>query len=216
MEFKDLEKYDFAILIDKSGSMGASDCQGGITRWEQAKRWSKVFAQKCEQYDDDGIDVIMFDDSAVLFEGVTSSKVDELFTKNRPCGSTDTSKALNVIFDKYFSGSESKSLFSFFGKKKESSPRKPMIVVCITDGEPNSKRDVVDTIIRASKKINDDSELGVTFIQVGRDNTARRFLQELDDDLVSEGAKFDIVSCKNDKEMDNTSIEQVLIEAITA
>ncbi len=49
-------------------------------------------------------------------------------------------------------------------------------------------------IREASHKIPRDECLAISFIQVGKDNGARRFLKKLDDDL--KGCQFDIVDTK--------------------
>lgn len=78
-------------------------------------------------------------------------------------------------------------------------------ILVITDGEPNNKRsgttdltvsgllifcEVKQTIINASNRLQRDEDLSISFVQVGRDRDATRFLKELDDDL---RCKFDIV-----------------------
>lgn len=206
-----LAEYDYVILVDRSGSMDTEDCPGNKSRWEQAKEWGKQFATQCEQYDDDGIDVIFFDHSLIDFTNVTSSKIDEMFRKYNPNGSTDTAKAVKKAFDLYFDRKK-KSSGGLFSKAK---PCKPMIVICITDGEPDSKSELRHVIIDTTKKLDNDKELGITFVQVGSNKDARKFLKELDDDLQNKGAKFDIVDCKDCDEMNNCSIDDVLIGAVT-
>lgn len=216
-----LSDYDYKIVIDKSGSMSTNDTPTRISRWEQAKEWSKAIAQKCELYDSDGIDVIIFDSFITQFKNVTSDKVDELFRKNNPGGSTNTAGAIELALSDYFEGKPEVKSQSFLGKmfSKEqpiaSLARKPLIIICITDGEPNSQTDLENVIVKATKKLSSDSEIGITFIQVGKDSSARKFLKKLDDDLASRGAKFDIVDCKDYEEMSNMAIEDVLLQAIT-
>ncbi len=67
-------------------------------------------------------------------------------------------------------------------------------IVVITDGEASDKAELEKVIREASHKIPRDECLAISFIQVGRDNGARRFLKKLDDDL--NGCKFDIVDTK--------------------
>jgi hypothetical protein len=61
------------------------------------------------------------------------------------------------------------------------------------DGQPNDRNSVKTTIIEATKKLSSQEELSITFIQIGNDSSAGDFLESLDDDLESMGAKFDIV-----------------------
>lgn len=213
--------YDYKIVIDKSGSMSTNDTPTRISRWEQAKEWSKAIAQKCDQYDSDGLDVIIFDSYVTQYKNVTSDKVEKLFRENNPGGSTNTAGAIELALSDYLKDKGEVKGKSFFGGIFSKSTttveptQKPLIIICITDGEPNSQEDLEKVIVSATKKLSTDSEIGITFIQVGKDSGARKFLKKLDDDLTSRGAKFDIVDCKDYDEMSNMSIEEVFIQAIT-
>ena len=52
---------------------------------------------------------------------------------------------------------------------------------------------VSKAIIGETKNIPDEHALSISFIQVGNDTGAKTFLESLDDDLESSGAKYDIV-----------------------
>jgi hypothetical protein len=69
-------------------------------------------------------------------------------------------------------------------------------------------------IIKAAGQIEADSELAISFIQVGKDRTARDFLSKLDDDLTKAGAKFDIVDTVTMDDLDDKPLEEVLFNAI--
>jgi len=88
-------------------------------------------------------------------------------------------------------------------------------ILVITDGEPDDRKAVMRVIIDASRKMDRDEELAISLIQVGNDPQARRFLKILDDDLQSAGAKFDIVDTLTIDEMENMSLSEVLLMAIT-
>lgn len=193
----DLAKYDFVVLCDKSGSMGTKDCaKGSMTRWRFAQEQTEQFARVCEEFDDDGIDVGLFSNRVKMFEGVTSDKVKQIFTENEPGGTTDTAEAIQKAFDIYV------------GRGRV----KPMIVVCVTDGEPDSQSELKKTIIDISKKLKDDNDFGILFVQVGYDSAASRFLNEIDNNLV--GAKFDIVSAVTADDASDKSIKELLVAAI--
>lgn len=199
---EELAKYDYVVMIDKSGSMSENDCPGGMSRWDYAQEQAGAIARQCEKFDSDGIDVIVFAGSPKEYKGVTSAKVKEIFAENSPSGSTDTASALKLVFDGYNS-------------RKSAGTAKPMIVVCITDGAPTDQSAVDKVITAHSNSLSEDGETGITFVQIGKDPAARAFLKHLDDDLQSHGAKFDIVDCKNEEEMENLSITDLLVQAIT-
>ena len=216
----DLSKYDFKILIDKSGSMATNDVIGSdgknITRWKQAHEWSKSIAYICNQYDSDGIDIILFDDNTSINEGVNDSRVDEVFRKNSPGGSTNTALAIQKALPEYFGGISKAFLGSIFGSKYAKVTRKkPVILLIFTDGEPNSELDLMNAIIEITKRISSREEVGISFLQVGNDSRAKRFLKKLDDDLESEGAKFDIVNVKTYDDTLNMSIEDIFYDALS-
>ena len=195
-----LTQYDIILCLDKSGSMSTKDCPGGKSRWDYAKEATEALARKAEESDKDGLTIIPFSNSFTVYDGVTSDKVHQVFQENEPNGGTDTAKVLKHVLDGYIS-------------KKPNV--KPIIVLCITDGEPNDKAKLAEVITDAANKIDADEEIGIQFIQVGQDSQATAFLKSLDDDLTSHGAKFDIVDTMTIDEMENKSLVAVLIEAIT-
>lgn len=202
MDKSKLGDYDFVIMIDKSGSMGERDCPGGKSRWDYAQEQTMAIARECEVYDTDGIDVVMFAGAAKHYSGVTSAKVKDVFKENSPSGSTDTAGALKLVFDKY-------------NEKKAAGTAKPLIIVCVTDGAPTDPKAVDKAIVAHANSLNEDGDCGITFVQIGKDPEARAFLKHLDDELQSQGAKFDIVDTKNEEEMENISITDILFEAVT-
>ncbi len=84
----------------------------------------------------------------------------------------------------------------------------------LTDGEPDDQRAVIKAVLAASRRIDRDEELAVSFVQVGRDADARRFLKLLDDELVSAGAPFDICDTVTLDEAEEMGLTDVLLAAI--
>ena len=79
----------------------------------------------------------------------------------------------------------------------------------------DNRRLFINSLIDITKQISSREEVGISFLQVGSDNAARRFLKELDDGLEGKGAKFDIVDTKNFDELQNGSVEDIIIGALT-
>lgn len=201
MTNEDLAKRDYVVALDKSGSMGEKH-KTSRSRWAYGQEQMLAVARKCEEFDSDGIDVVLFSNNFKTYNNVTADKVAQIFKENEPGGGTDTAGVLKLILDAYFI-------------RKAAGTAKPVTVIVYTDGEPNDQGAVDRVIIEATKKMDADEEIGITFLQVGDNDGARKFLQHLDDDLQSLGAKFDIVDTKNEAEMDNISITDVLMAAIT-
>lgn len=195
-----LQGRDYIVAIDKSGSMSTPH-KGGKTRFQYAQEQTEAVARKCAEFDPNGIDVVVFNNSVKEYNNVSPEKVSQVFAENEPSGGTATDAALRLILDGYFA-------------RKAAGTANPITVVVVTDGAPNDQNAVANVIIEATKKMDADEEIGITFLQVGDDAGARSFLQFLDDELQNKGAKFDIVDTKNEAEMDNLSISDLLLAAV--
>ncbi|MBE9199866.1 MULTISPECIES: VWA domain-containing protein [unclassified Nodularia (in: cyanobacteria)] len=198
-----LENRDYTLIIDKSGSMATPDQKGGRTRWVSAQESTLALASKCEQFDPDGITVYLFSGRFKRYDNVTAAKVTQIFQENDPSGSTDLAGVLKHATDDYF-------------QRKNAGQTKPNgeIILVITDGEPDDRKAVMKVIIEASRLMDNNEELGISFIQVGTDAQATRFLKVLDDDLQGAGAKFDICDTITMDDMEDLSLSEVLLNAI--
>ncbi|MEH1837459.1 MAG: VWA domain-containing protein [Nostoc sp.] len=198
-----LENRDYTLIIDKSGSMATKDQKGGRTRWVAAQESTLALASKCEQFDPDGINIYVFSGKFKRYENVTSSKVAQIFQENDPSGTTDLAGVLKHATDDFF-------------QRKAARQTKPNgeTILVVTDGEPDDRKAVMKVIIEASRNIDRDEELAISFIQVGTDPQATRFLKVLDDELQSAGAKFDICDTITMEDMEDMSLSEVLLNAI--
>lgn len=199
-----LENRDYTLIIDKSGSMATPDQKGGRNRWITAQESTLALASKCEQFDPDGITVYLFSGRFKRYENVTSAKVTQIFQENDPSGTTDLAAVLKHATDDYF-------------QRKGAGQNKPNgeTILVVTDGEPDDRKAVMRVIIEASRRMDKDEELAISFIQVGSDAQATRFLKVLDDELQSAGAKFDICDTITMEDMEDMSLSEVLLNAIT-
>ncbi len=198
-----LENRDYTLIIDKSGSMATPDQKGSKTRWVAAQESTFALASKCEQFDPDGITLYVFSGRFKRYENVTASKVIQIFQENDPSGTTDLANVLKHALDNYF-------------QRKSSGQTKPNgeTILVITDGEPDDRKAVMKVIIEASRQMERDEELAISFIQVGTDAQATRFLKVLDDELQGAGAKFDICDTITMEDMEDLSLSEVLLNAI--
>ena len=194
---------DYTLILDKSGSMSTPDQQGGKSRWEIAQESTLALARKCEQFDPDGITIYLFSGRFKRYENVTASKVTQIFRENDPSGSTDLAAVLKHATDNYF-------------QRKGAGQTKPNgeTILVITDGEPDDRKAVMKVIIEASRHMDRDEELAISFIQVGTDSQATKFLKILDDELQGAGAKFDICDTITIDDMEDYSLSEVLLNAI--
>ncbi|NEQ96954.1 MAG: VWA domain-containing protein [Cyanothece sp. SIO2G6] len=194
---------DYTLILDKSGSMSASDQPNGQTRWQAVQESTLAVARKIEQLDPDGITVYTFAGRFKRYDNVTADKVKQIFLENDPMGTTNLTDVLKDTFQSYFQRKAA-------GEAQEQGET----VIVITDGAPNDPAAVVRTIVDATQRMEKDEELAVTFFQIGNDSGATEFLKALDDQLQDVGAKFDICDAVTFEDMENYSIMELLMKAI--
>ena len=192
----DISNRDYVLILDKTGSMAEKDCAGGKSRWDYMQETVFAFSSFLEQHDPDGIDVYFFNRTFTKHEGVTSAKIKEIFAANQPSGPTYFAPALEEALKKFFNGDRATTIF------------------VVTDGEAYDKDETKKLIIDAANRIVADEALAISFIQVGKDAGATKFLKSLDDDLQKAGAKFDIVDTMTIEDLEDKNLVDVLIAAI--
>ncbi|PZV18259.1 MAG: hypothetical protein DCF20_04180 [Pseudanabaena sp.] len=197
-----LDKRDYTLIIDKSGSMSNTDRGTSKSRWEIVKESTLALARKCDQLDSDGITVYLFSGKFKRYDNVSAAKVEQIFQENEPMGGTNLTSVLQDAINQYFQ------------RKKAGQAKAGETILIITDGEPDDRRSVFEVIIEATKRMNSDAELALSFIQVGSDTGSTDFLKALDDKLQSIGANFDIVDTITLSDMEDMTLAEVLLSAI--
>jgi len=181
---------DYILIVDKSGSMAGNN-------WAQAERAVASLAPSITRCDPDGITLYFFS-SRGSYPKLSNIKdprqVNDAFHRNRPGGSTCLDGVLRVAFDEHFS------------------KRGQTTILVVTDGEPDDRKAVEKVIRDAANRIERDEDLSVSFIQIGSDSSARRFLQKLDDDL--RGCKFDIVDAETSERMQGMDFADFINKSI--
>ncbi|HEY9650313.1 MAG TPA: VWA domain-containing protein [Coleofasciculaceae cyanobacterium] len=198
-----LEQRDYTLIIDKSGSMSVRDQASGKSRWDIMQESTLALASKCEEFDPDGITIYLFSGRFKRYDNVTSDKVVQIFRENEPSGRTDLATVLQDAIANYFQRKSN-------GQTKENGET----ILVVTDGEPDDRKAVMKVIIEASRQMDRDEELAISFIQIGTDPQATKFLKILDDELQGAGAKFDIVDTVTIDDMEDMTLKDVLLNAI--
>lgn len=175
----ELNKGDnFIFAVDVSGSMAQKDCPGGAARIEFLKENVVTFAKEASKWDSDGIDVLTFGHQVTVHKGITAEKAEELirgFKANE--GSTDTAGVIAKAWELHKAGGYEQT-----------------VCFVATDGEPNDRNKVMETIRDIAANVKDPREFALSFLTVGNiDAGLRAFLTDLDDNLK---AKHDIVDVK--------------------
>ena len=199
-----MKERDYTLILDKSGSMSTPDQQGGKSRWDIAQESTLALARKCEQFDPDGITVYVFSGKFKRYDDVTSAKVAQIFQENDPAGTTNLAAVLQDAVNNYFQRKAA-------GQTKANGET----ILVITDGEPDDRRAVFEVIITATRQMERDEELAISVIQVGSDSQATKFLKALDDQLQGVGAKFDICDTVTLDDLEDMSLADVLMNAIS-
>ena len=197
-----IENRDYTLILDKSGSMAQPDARTGRSRWNVVQESTLALASRCEQLDPDGLTVYLFNGRFKRYDNVRTDTVARLFRENEPMGSTNLAGVLDDAFAQYFT------------RKSSGGSHKPETILVVTDGEPDDPRAVMKVIIEATRRLERDEELAVSFVQVGDDPGASRFLKALDDDLGRAGARFDIVDTLTVSELEDRPLAEVLLDAI--
>lgn len=197
-----LAGYDIIVAIDRSGSMGQPGASGK-TKWQEAAEGTEALVRKAITIDADGVTLCLFNGTNTLkeFQNVKDAAVvTQIFNENEPASGTPT----DVVLTKY--------LGDYLTARKAGKNPKPIVLAIVTDGEPNDRKATKQAIINATKEMEKDEEIGISFIQIGNDAGITAFLQDMDDNLVNEGAKFDIVDTKHSDNIDSyvTALEAAL------
>jgi uncharacterized protein with von Willebrand factor type A (vWA) domain len=200
-----LENRDYTLIIDRSGSMSTLAQPEGESRWAVLQECTLALARQCEEFDLDGLTVYLFSDRFKRYGNVTSSKVEQIFhfQENEPHGSSNLGSVLQDAINNYFQRKAA-------GQTKANGET----IIVITDGVPNNRMGVTSVIVEASRQMERDEELAISFIQVGSDPKVTRFLKSLDDQLQGIGAKFDIVNTVTVDDIEDMTLTDVLLNAI--
>lgn len=194
--------YQLVIAVDISGSMNTKErAYDNQTRFQFVQQQIGHLAKELAEFDEDGIDLVIFNNNVQVKRGVDSSEaVQRIFDGMRASGSTDTTGAVSECF----------KLYEIHKQDREF---KATIVLVITDGVPNDPNSLRNKLLEISKKVKTQAEIGFTFLQVGDDSEARGYLKGLDDMKVEK----DIVDSKSFDELcegGKLSLAKVLADSL--
>jgi hypothetical protein len=167
--------YDIVLFADDSSSMNTQEpSEDHMSRWQLMKEVVKTIGFWATLMDEDGI-VIRFFNSDVQGNRVGDVKaVETIFHSVHPRGSTPMGDMLQT---KVLESCVTPFL-------KSGNLEKPVLVITITDGNPDHRDSVVQAIMgarqaAASSKYG-DMAVAFSFAQIGCDTVARDWLAELD------------------------------------
>jgi hypothetical protein len=197
-----LRNYDVEVIIDISGSMNDPDGTGNLTKFEWCREQVRTLAQKLSKYNRT-VTVTVFHDDYKTYENCDPSKIIEVFSETTPSGWTGLldplSERMNV---------------GLYGHPPGG---RPLLIAIMHDGLPNIPRDpkAVDrAIVAFTNRLQSPSQVRLTFLQIGDTFAGRDFCKNLDDNLVNEGAQFDIVDTKTFAELKQIGLTKAIIDAL--
>jgi hypothetical protein len=198
----------YVLIVDRSYSMTSKDGNG--TRWTSACAAVEKLVSTIFKYDiDHNVPLYVFDhETTFVGELGDPSDVINVFKDLAPRGSTDIAKALEVAMSTYA------------GKARNNFAVVPgTTFIVILDGSPNDKEvgeNAVKQVLRhfadpVNGYIDNHTQIAVSFVQIGDDVQATRFLKALDDDLPG----LDICDHKKDNILwEPNGIDTLLHDAI--
>ncbi|MGC9528219.1 MAG: hypothetical protein ACP5D7_22015 [Limnospira sp.] len=200
-----LEKRDYTLIIDRSQSMAIPADKAGRSRWELMQKSTLELATYCEHFDPDGIAIYLFADDFQRYDRIKSDHIGEIFKDRKPSGKANLAAVLKDATDRYF---ERRAM-------ERSQPNGETILV-VTGGDIiNPLLEIKQILVNASNQLSHEEELAIELIRVGADARAAEFFRMLDDELQADGAKYDICDTVTLEDLEEISLTDVLLRAIT-
>lgn len=181
----ELNKGDqFIIGLDISGSMGTTDCPGGMSRINYTLETLKTFVREAAKWDPDGVSFYPFGVQCHAYPDMLPDAIDAKLVGIKLEGATMTHLAIQAAYAEH---------------KRKSNEQTFLMV--FTDGEPSDPDALKKAIIDITNDVKDEKEFRIAFLTVGvRSTNLDAYLTALDDDLT--GAKYDIVDVKRIEDVD--------------
>ncbi len=174
-----LSEYAIVMLIDSSASMQTADCPGNISRWQ----WCKDHMKDLFVADNAGImgkqsnvSIITFDSNYRSHRNCSTAQLPQIFQDTEPSGETFMAPALTEAFAVV---------------RNQLNYGKPTMITIVSDGRLNDAESLKKAIISQVNNLSKPELLSIVFLEVG---TPDKLLKELDNELVKQGAKADIIT----------------------
>jgi hypothetical protein len=208
-ELSTLGKHDVVILIDKSSSMSEEDCPSVerpgymISRWNWCFEQTMDLARQTASVLPQGISVLLFSWGTRVFPHVDMRDIPRIFAENKPDGITNEGTAIQTALDDYF-------------QRKHAAHGKvaPLLIAVITDGRPTGEENVRRAIIETTHRMQSPDEIRINFLLIGQDTKGLKFIQEMDNGLIAQGAKYDIVSSKPFPTLMGIGLAKALVDGV--
>lgn len=197
-EFAMLSKFDVVFLLDDTGSMmeavpaSTDHCETRErSKWDEMIDSLRYIVDIVTHYDRDGVDVHFFcNEDKDEFSIRDGQRVLDLLTNevspDEIGGGTFIVERLWTILTAYIDRFEN---YRRRMGERAPPPEKPKMLnlIVITDGAADDKDGVEEVIVDAARRLDElralPNQVGIQFLQIGKDEAASRWLRKLDDDL---------------------------------
>jgi len=197
-DWKTLKQYDIALLIDASGSMDSQLEGTSESKWQWCRDQIYSFAQEAQTLGSGPFDFCTFNTSEQLKQNCTAAEARTIMTMLQPENGTDLSTPLERLLS----------------ARLQKAHNRPYLVVIVSDGMPNGGAPVEQVVINTARKLKSDKDLRILFLQIGNDSSGQILADYLDNDLVMEGAPFDIVSSIESNDLVELGLRRGLVAAM--
>jgi len=210
-----LQDEDF---VDDEHDEDAAELSMNPTRWEKAVVALTGIVKQVNKVDPDGLDIICFggtDDGEfdeetdkariAVFRGVKNSRdVEKMVTSKLPSGPCIMGKAMD---------------YTLQNALKKGFDKRPCSILVLTAGEPDDRDRLEKSLKAASEKVakewkgKKEPPLGVTFMHIGDDDDAEKYMKYLSEEMVSKTKNrhtrkvVDIVDSISDQDIQNSMKE---------
>lgn len=218
-----LRNYDCYLLVDISGSMGSrlDDSSGGrfhptvsqypsgtsgtasapTTKWEWCRQQVIAFQRELSAVSASGITVLPFNHNFSEVPNCNAAQLSSLFSQLAPSGGTNMAEPLTYV------------IMSYLERISHRQKTKPIAIAVMTDGEA-PLQPIAELINYATERISRQSQIAVTFLTIGSTTFGAEPLEELDDNMVAAGARFDIVDTRSFEELKRYGLMKCLGAAL--
>ena len=193
---------DLVVLIDRSGSMSESDCPGAISRWDWCKQQVVTLSEATRSVFPTGFRLGLYNNHCDVADNATVDSIVNAFTTNKPDGGTYTADAITHELREY-------------RDRKRHGAAKPMVIVVVTDGAPNSPSALRDVLVNATSDMERADDLQVVFIQIGEDDQSTTLLDQLERHLTDSGARFAIAHTVTFEKVKEAGLIRAITDALT-
>ncbi len=197
-----LKNRHYTFVLARDGQTRLCAPPGLAQQWQTAETSLLAIADACQRFNPQGISLYIADRPFQKYEGVTREDLQVIFKQGYDAiQDFDLCETLSDMMESYF-------------QRKAKGEIQGEIILIVIDTEPKQRQSLIQLLVNATHRIDDEEELGIMFAQVGEDLIAQGFLQALDDDLHQAGAHCDIVDTKRLAQLKLEDIHQFLLSAI--